>query len=110
MSQPKSPRGTFQWGQQVWPATAIGAAEFRRTQAKRAAWLAEVAEVWLRWCGGDEPGMVVQTSGTTGTPKQVEHSRAAVLASVDDTLKHWNLGAGTRALLALPTTPRTIMA
>ena len=103
MSASKSPRGTFRWGQQVWPATAIGAAEFRRTQAKRAAWLAEVAEVWLRWCRGDEPGMVVQTSGTTGTPKQVEHSRAAVLASVDDTLKHWNLGAGTRALLALPT-------
>ena len=103
MSASKSPRGTFRWGQQVWPATAIGAAEFRRTQAKRAAWLAEVAEVWLRWCRGDEPGMVVQTSGTTGTPKQVEHSRAAVLASVDDTLKHWNLEAGTRAVLALPT-------
>ena len=103
MSDTKPPRGTFQLGQQVWPATAIGAAEFRRTQAKRAAWLAEVAEVWLRWCRGNEPGMVVHTSGTTGTPKRVEHSRAAVMASVEDTLKHWNLGAGTRALLALPT-------
>ena len=99
----KAIRGTFKWGQQVWPATAIGAAEFRRTQAKRAKWLAEVAEVWLRWCRKDEPGMVVQTSGTTGTPKRMEHSRAAVLASVEDTLKHWDLGAGTRALLALPT-------
>ena len=45
--------------------------------------------------------MVVQTSGTTGTPKQVEHSRAAVFQRT--TPWHWNLGAGTRALLALPT-------
>ena len=81
----------------------MGAAEFRRTQAKRGAWLAEVAEVWLRWCRGDEPALVVQTSGTTGNPKWVEHSRASVLASVEDTLNHWDLGAGTQALLALPT-------
>ena len=103
MTPPKAARGTIRWGQQTWPATAIGAAEFRRTQAKRAAWLADVAEVWLRWCQGQEPGMVVHTSGTTGAPKRVEHSRAAVLASVEDTLSHWNLSAGTRALLALPT-------
>ena len=39
----RPPRGTVRLGTQVWPATAIGASEFRRTQAKREAWLAEVA-------------------------------------------------------------------
>ena len=97
------PKGTVRLGTQTWPATALGAAEFRRTQAKREAWLSEVAEVWVRWCKGDEPGMIVQTSGTTGTPKTVEHRRSAVMASVQDTLKHWNLEPGTRAVLALPT-------
>ena len=99
----RPPRGTVRLGTQVWPATAIGASEFRRTQAKREAWLAEVAGVWLRWCKREEPGMVVQTSGTTGAPKTVEHPRDAVLASVHDTLQHWDLKPGTRALLALPT-------
>ena len=47
--------------------------------------------------------MVVQTSGTTGAPKTVEHRRDAVLASIHDTLQHWDLKPGTRALLALPT-------
>jgi O-succinylbenzoic acid--CoA ligase len=103
MNNHARPKGTVRMGTQTWPATALGAAEFRRTQAKREAWLSEVAEVWVRWCKGDEPGMVVQTSGTTGTPKTVEHRRTAVIASVQDTLKHWNLEPGTRAVLALPT-------
>ena len=60
--------------------------------AKRAAWLAEVAEVGFDGATGDDPGVVVQAPGTTGTPKQVEHSRA-VLASVDDT---WSTGHGAQ--------------
>ncbi len=96
-------KGTVRLGTQSWPATATGAAEFRRTQAKREAWLRDVAEVWVRWCQGVEPGMAVQTSGTTGDPKSVQHSRSAVLASVKDTIEHWRLEPGTRAVLALPT-------
>ena len=98
-----SPKGTVRLATQTWPATAIGAAEFRRTQAKKANWLHDVAQTWLSWCQGNEPGMVVQTSGSTGAPKTIEHSRAAVLASVQDTIEHWDLRAGTKAVLALPT-------
>jgi O-succinylbenzoic acid--CoA ligase len=98
-----SPKGTMRLATQTWPATAIGAAEFRRTQAKKGNWLHDVAQTWLSWCKGNEPGMVVQTSGSTGAPKTIEHSRAAVLASVRDTLEHWDLRAGTKAVLALPT-------
>ena len=103
MNSNARPKGTVRLGTQTWPATAIGAAEFRRTQAKREAWLSDVAEVWALWCKDDEPGMIVQTSGTTGTPKTFEHPRSAVLASVQDTLQHWNLEPGTQAVLALPT-------
>ena len=99
----KSPKGTVRLETQAWPATAIGAGEFRRTQAKKGNWLHDVAQTWLSWCKGKEPGMVVQTSGSTGAPKTIEHSRAAVLASVRDTLEHWGLRAGTKAVLALPT-------
>ena len=99
----KSPKGTVRLETQAWPATAIGAAEFQRTQAKKEKWLHNVAQTWLSWCKGNEPGMVVQTSGSTGAPKTIEHSRAAVLASVRDTLEHWGLRAGTKAVLALPT-------
>ena len=98
-----SPKGTVRLGTQSWPATAIGAAEFRRTQAKKEKWLHNVAQTWLSWCKGNEPGMMVQTSGSTGAPKTIEHSRAAVLASVQDTLEHWDLHPGTKAVLALPT-------
>ena len=48
-------------------------------------------------------GMVVQTSGSTGALKTIEHSRKAVLASVQDTFEHWDLAPGTKAVLALPT-------
>ncbi|MGB1636625.1 MAG: AMP-binding protein [Flavobacteriales bacterium] len=103
MNEKPARKGTVRLGTQSWPATAIGAAEFRRTQAKREAWLSDVADVWMGWCEGTEPGMAVQTSGTTGSPKTVEHSRSAVLASVQDTIKHWHLEPGTHAVLALPT-------
>lgn len=94
--------GTIQLDGQSWPASVIGATEFKRTQARREPWLQEVADVWTRWQKGDEPGLSVTTSGTTGAPRLVEHSRKAVLSSVDDTLSHFDLGEGTRAVLALP--------
>lgn len=97
------PKGIVRLGTQSWPATTIGAAEFRRAQAKKESWLDEIAQTWLSWCKHQEPGMVVQTSGSTGAPKTIEHSRAAVLASVQDTIEHWDLRAGTKAVLALPT-------
>lgn len=99
----KSPKGVVRLGTQAWPATTIGAAEFRRTQAKKGEWLQHLSQAWLSWCQRKEPGMVVQTSGSTGEPKTIKHSRSAVLASVRDTLKHWELHAGTKAVLALPT-------
>lgn len=104
MTTKRSDRGIVRLANQSWPATSIGGREFRRTQSKVAPWLRDVAKVWVRWCAGDEPGMVVETSGTTGSPKVVSHARASVLASVNDTIQHWHLVPGTRAAMVLPAT------
>jgi O-succinylbenzoic acid--CoA ligase len=53
------------------------------------------------WLAADDPGpWVVETSGSTGAPKRVVLSRAAVLASVDASTRR--VGASGRWLLALP--------
>jgi O-succinylbenzoic acid--CoA ligase len=53
------------------------------------------------WLAADDPGpWVVETSGSTGAPKRVVLSRAAVLASVDASARR--VGASGRWLLALP--------
>ena len=96
--------GRIEWNRQSWPATSMGAKEFGRTQGRRAAWLGDVAEVWRRWCAGEEPGLAVTTSGTTGTPKRVQHSRKATAFSVAQTAEALDLRQGCHAVLALPTT------
>ncbi|MET1132539.1 MAG: AMP-binding protein [Aeromicrobium sp.] len=53
------------------------------------------------WLAADDPGpWVVETSGSTGAPKRVALSRAAVLASVEASARR--LGGSGRWLLALP--------
>jgi len=53
------------------------------------------------WLAADDPGpWVVETSGSTGAPKRVALSRAAVLASVAASARR--LGGSGRWLLALP--------
>lgn len=53
------------------------------------------------WLAAEDPGpWVVETSGSTGVPKRVALSRAAVLASVEASARR--LGGSGRWLLALP--------
>jgi len=62
---------------------------------------AEVVTALTQWVAGtDEEPLVVETSGSTGSPKRVVLSRHAVLASVSATARR--LGAEGRWLLALP--------
>lgn len=97
-----TPKGQITCGNQSWPASAIGAKEFQRTQSRKAPWRSDVAEVWRRWCLEEEPGMEVETSGSTGEPKRIVHSRQAVKSSAWDTIRHFGLTPGTRAVSALP--------
>ena len=95
--------GRIEWNRQSWPATSLGAKEFGRTQGRRSAWLRDVAEVWRRWCAEEEPGLAVTSSGTTGTPKRIQHSRSATAFSVAQTAEALGLHKGCHAVLALPT-------
>ena len=49
-----------------------------------------------------QPQMEVQTSGSTGQPKKIFVSKAAMLDSAIRTLRFFDLQAGQRALLCLP--------
>ena len=64
---------------------------------------AEVHALLREWDAADDPGpLVVETSGSTGEPKRVVLSRAAMRASADAT--HARLGGPGQWLLLLPPT------
>jgi O-succinylbenzoic acid--CoA ligase len=63
----------------------------------------EILGLLRDWDAADDPGpLVVETSGSTGAPKRVVLSRAAMRASADAT--HERLGGPGQWLLALPAT------
>ncbi|MBK8659660.1 MAG: AMP-binding protein [Bacteroidetes bacterium] len=45
---------------------------------------------------------VISTSGSTGAPKTIQHSREAIVASAEMTCNYFNLQKGDKALLCLP--------
>ncbi|MEB3183858.1 MAG: AMP-binding protein, partial [Cyanobacteriota bacterium] len=49
-----------------------------------------------------EPGIAIATSGTTGTPKWVQHAQSSLLRGCRATAESLALSAADRALLALP--------
>lgn len=55
----------------------------------------------IQWFGRDE-SIRMQTSGSTGEPKIIYHTKAAMLVSAENTLRYFNLQTGDKALLCLP--------
>ena len=61
----------------------------------------ELADFLSEWWG-DSPTMALQTSGSTGAPKRMQATRAAMAASAAATCRFFGLKPGDSALLCLP--------
>lgn len=71
------------------------------TEVCRAEWEKEVVAVLAEWWSKDAE-VVSWTSGSTGHPKPIKHSRKAMLESAKRTIKFFGLAPGTRASLVMP--------
>ena len=64
-------------------------------------YLNELGRFLLDWFS-DQPDILIQTSGSTGEPKQILASKTMLLASAMTTVKAFNLQPTEQALLCLP--------
>ena len=67
-------------------------------------WTIPVFDFIRLWMDDSIDQFTVQTSGSTGAPKLIQHSRAAMTASAERTCDFFGLKQGDKALLALPAT------
>ena len=64
-------------------------------------WIKPIQDM-VSFCMGDKEYYTFHTSGSTGIPKEIEHSRQMLEASAKATLDYFSLRPGDRALLVLP--------
>jgi O-succinylbenzoic acid--CoA ligase len=64
-------------------------------------WKADIGKFILQWIGSS-PIFLVNTSGSTGIPKQIAVKRSAMIASALKTIRFFNVCAGSSALMCLP--------
>jgi non-canonical purine NTP pyrophosphatase (RdgB/HAM1 family)/o-succinylbenzoate synthase len=83
-----------------WTLDAEGASAFAEDDT-RASWTDGIAEFLEYWFLEDGP-MLSNTSGSTGEPQSIEHSRTAVINSATETLEYFDLKTQDRVILALP--------
>jgi o-succinylbenzoate---CoA ligase len=73
-------------------------------QAKELArhpWEKKAIQILASWWDSEE-SMEMSTSGSTGTPRWIQHPKAAIAASAMRTLAHFQLEPGASAALAMP--------
>ena len=86
-------KGTVRFGQHTWPATAMGAAEFRRTQGKKGEWLNDIAQVWMSWCKQTEPGMRSTPRAQRESPKSLSTAATRCWQASETP---WNTGTSVK--------------
>ena len=85
-------------GNLSWPLCSKGTEKFAE---ECPAWAKGIAEFLAFWINTDEP-LKCNTSGSTGEPKEITHSREAAIYSAKQTLKYFGLKRGDTIVLALP--------
>ena len=65
-------------------------------------WEVKVVHVLSSWWSSSD-AMEMKTSGSTGSPRLIQHPKAAIEASALRTVRHFQLAPGARIALAMPT-------
>ena len=86
---------------QTFPLSSAGATDFEAYKG-RPRWTDGIARTLVDWFQNPASPLEFKTSGSSGTPKDISHSRESVVASAKDSLTFFGLNPGTRAVLALP--------
>ena len=86
---------------QTFPLSSAGATDFEANKG-RPRWTDGIARTLVDWFQNPASPLEFKTSGSSGTPKDISHTRESVIASAKDSLTFFGLNPGTRAVLALP--------
>ena len=91
---------TLEVENRVWTLDEAGIEAFSK-DVDRPKWTDELVDFLRVWANSNED-LECQTSGSTGAPKTISHSREAVCNSAIQTLEYFNLKPGDSSILALP--------
>lgn len=92
--------GSIKIGDLIWPLTEEGSAEMLAHFSEEG-WEKEIAEFLVSWFNS-EPEIVCSTSGSTGDPKPINHTKQHVVASAKDTNAFFSINSNSTLLLSLP--------
>ena len=86
---------------QTFPFSRAGANEFKAHKG-RPSWTDGIARTLVDWFQNPESPLLFKTSGSSGPPRDILHTRESVISSAKDSITCFGLNPGTRAALALP--------
>ena len=91
--------GTLTLAGRTWPLRFESLESMR--EAVHEPWQEAIVDFLDRWWGNEET-LQVRTSGSTGDPRPLAHSKAGMVDSAHRTIQHFGLTPGTKAGLAMP--------
>ena len=91
--------GTLTIAGQTWPLVPASLASLRAAASEP--WMLAIADFLEQWWNDTEV-IEVKTSGSTGTPQTLQHTKAAMRESAERTIAFFALEEGIQAGLALP--------
>ena len=91
--------GTLTFAGHTWPLRSESLESMRA--AVEAPWQGAIVDFLERWWG-ESNTIAVHTSGSTGNPRPLSHTKADMVESARRTIAHFGLVPGTEAALAMP--------
>lgn len=91
--------GTLTFAGHTWPLRSESLESMRA--AVEAPWQGAIVDFLERWWG-ESNTIAVHTSGSTGNPRPLSHTKSDMVESARRTIAHFGLVPGTEAALAMP--------